>query len=100
MLHDELVMLLAGYQSVLKETGEMHIANIHAGIDYSAMDELFRALSIDADEQKIWMKDASPVCEKLIDAYWPAIKKLAELLFQNGQMFGAQVEQFFVEVRK
>src|SRR5271155_3272697 len=43
MLHNELIMLLAGYQAVLKETGEMHIANIHAGIDYRVMDEIFRA---------------------------------------------------------
>ena len=77
----------------------MHIANIHADIDYSAMDELLRALSIGEDEQKIWMKEASPVCEKLIGTHWPAIKRMAELLFQNGQMSGTEVRQILTEVR-
>ena len=97
MLHNELVMLLAGYRAVLKETGEMHIANIHSGTDYSEMYKMFDALSIGADEQKIWMREASPVCEKLIDTYWSAIKKIAAVLEQNGQMWGTDVRKTISE---
>jgi hypothetical protein len=97
MLHNELVMLLAGYQAVLKETGEMHIANIHSGIDNNEMYKIFDALSIGADEQKIWMKEARPACEELIDIYWSAIKKIAAVLEQNGQMWGTDVRKAISE---
>ena len=96
-LHNELVMLLAGYQAVLKETGEMHIANIHSGVDFRVMYEMFDALSIGADEQKIWMTDASPVCEELIDTYWSGIKKIAAVLEKNGQMWGTDVRRTISE---
>jgi hypothetical protein len=97
MLHNELVMLLAGYQAVLKETGDIYIANIHAGIDYREMDRLFGALSIGEDERKTWMKEVGPVCEKLIDTYWSAIKKIATVLEQNGQMWGTDVRKTLSE---
>jgi len=97
MLHNELVMLLAGYQAVFKETGDMYIANSHSGVDYSEMYKIFDALSIGEDEQKIWMKEAGPVCRQLIDTYWSAIKKIAAVLEQNGQMWGTDVRKTISE---
>lgn len=75
----------------------MHIANIHSGVDFTQMYEMFDALSIGAEEQKIWMRDASPVCEKIIDTYWSAIKKIATVLEKNGQMWGTDVRKTISE---
>jgi hypothetical protein len=97
MLHNELVMLLAGYQAVFKETGDVYIANSHSGIDYREMYKIFGALSIGEDEQKIWMKEAGPACKQLIDTYWSAIKKIAAVLERNGQMWGTDVRKTISE---
>jgi hypothetical protein len=97
MLHNELVLLLAGYQAVLKETEDINTANIHSGIDYDHMYKLFDALYIGEDEQKIWMREARLECEKLVDTYWPTIKKIAAVLEKNGRMWGDDVRKIISE---
>jgi ATP-dependent Zn protease len=97
-LRDDLTMALAGYFAVLKETGEEYIANIHCGIDNQLMFDLFKALSIDEKDQKMWMKEARPIAKELVDRYWSAIQKMADELHKFPQMSGAEVRRILAEV--
>jgi hypothetical protein len=92
-LHQDLVMALAGYFAVLKETGEEWIANIHCGYDNKLMFDLFAALSIGHEDQKEWMKEARPVAQQLVDTYWPAIKEIAHVLEAKGDVTEAEVRR-------
>jgi hypothetical protein len=97
VLHDELVTLLAGHYAVLKETGKLNIANIHAGIDFARIDEMFATLSISKADQAVWNKEANRVSEQLIDQYWIKIKKIAGELFEHKQMVGGRVREILSE---
>jgi hypothetical protein len=97
MLHDELVLLFAGHQAVQKETGNEIFANSHSGFDWIHMDELFNALSIGQEDQRIWANKARPVAEKLVNANWSSIKKVASILERDDQMTGADVSKAISE---
>jgi hypothetical protein len=99
-LLDDLTVALAGYYAALKETGEEYLASVNCGIDYVLMDKLFAALSINEKEQKPWMKEAQPLSEQLVGRYWAAVKKIGDVLFQKGEMTGAEVRQILAEVQK
>ena len=49
------------------------------------------------DEQKIWMREARLECEKLVETYWPTIKKIAAVLEKNGRMWGDDVRKIISE---
>src|SRR4029077_19757156 len=65
-LHEDLVVALAGYYAGFKETGDETVANIHCGFDNELMRNLFQALSIAEEEQKVWMKNAHADSKALI----------------------------------
>jgi hypothetical protein len=93
MLHDELVLLFAGFQSVLKETGNEIVANAQSGFDWMHMNELFDLLSIGPEDQRVWTKDARLVSEKIVGANWSSIKKIASILENNDSMTEAEVSK-------
>jgi hypothetical protein len=96
LVHD-LAVALAGYYAALKETGEEYLARVNCGIDYEFMFKIFAALSIGEDEQKTWMKQAEPLSEQIVSRHWAAIKKLAGVLYQKGELTGAEVRRILAE---
>src|SRR5579872_347198 len=93
MLHNELILLLAGFEAAFKYTGDASKASIHAGIDNVRIRDLFADLSISEAEQETWLEKARADCRTLVDRYWSAIEAVAAILVKNYRMNGTDVEK-------